>query len=413
VTSVQADEDLLRRLAPQVLAALVRRRGNRETAEDAVQEALLAAALQWPADGLPDDPLAWLIAVASRRMTDELRREIAGHRREEKVAALVLPEDLLAPSADGPRPADQDDTLILLMLCCHPSLTESSQIALTLRAVGGLTTEEIASAFLVPEPTMAQRLSRARQKIRTAGARFELPPPAEQAERLGVVLHVLYLIFNEGYTATSGPRLTRGDLTEEAIRLARTVHRARPEDGEIAGLLALMLLIDARRPGRARPDGSLVPLTEQDRSRWNRAHIEEGIDLITRTLASAPLGPYQLQAAIAAVHAEAATAEDTDWPQILELYRLLVQLSPGPMVTLGQAVAVGMVEGPRAGLALLEGLDDERLSRHHRFHAVRAHLLEQAGDRAAARAGYRWAARLTRSRPEQVYLRGRAENLAH
>jgi RNA polymerase sigma factor (sigma-70 family) len=405
-------EDLLRRLAPQVLAALVRHCGNFETAEDAVQEALLAAATQWPARGVPDSPSGWLITVASRRMTDQLRSELASRQREEKIASWTPPDELLAPAADTEGLRDEDDTLILLLLCCHPSLTPPSQIALTLRAVGGLTTAEIARAFLVPETTMAQRISRARHRIKAAGAKFQMPPEHERADRLRVVLHVLYLIFNEGYTATSGPDLHRTDLTGEAIRLARTVHRALPDDGEVAGLLALMLLIDARRLARTRPDGSLVPLSEQDHGLWNRESIDEGISLITRTLSRAPLGPYQLQAAIAAVHSEAARAEDTDWPQIVELYRLLEDLAPNPMVTLGHAVAVAMVQGPQAGLALLETLNaDNRLSGHHRLHAVRAHLLEMAGDHEAALSCYRRAARLTTSLPEQHYLHSRAARL--
>ncbi|HEU5155489.1 MAG TPA: sigma-70 family RNA polymerase sigma factor [Streptosporangiaceae bacterium] len=406
-------EQLLRRLAPRVLAALARHYGNFETAEDAVQEALLTAATRWPAGGVPADPLGWLITVASRRMIDQLRSEQAGRRREELIGARTPPEELLAPAADADGVRAEDDTLILLMLCCHPSLTAPSQLALTLRAVGGLTTAEIARAFLVPETTMAQRISRARQRIKAAGATFRLPPEDERADRLRVVLHVLYLIFNEGYTATSGPDLYRTELTGEAIRLTRLVHRALPGDGEVAGLLALMLLTDARRPARTRPDGSLVPLAEQDRARWNREYIDEGLALITRTLAHAPLGPYQLQAAIAAVHAEAARAEDTDWPQIVELYRLLAQLAPGPMVALGHAVAVAMARGPAAGLALLEPLDaDDRLSRHHRLHAVRAHLLEMAGAHEAALASYRRAARLTTSLPERRYLSSRAARLA-
>jgi RNA polymerase sigma factor (sigma-70 family) len=411
--SIGADiEELLRRLAPRVLAALVRHYGNFETAEDAVQEALLAGATRWPAHGVPERPLGWLITVASRRMTDQLRSEQAGRQREELIAARTPPDQLITPAADADDARAEDDTLVLLMLCCHPSLTPPSQIALTLRAVGGLTTAEIARAFLVPETTMAQRISRARQRVKAAGATFEPPPGPELADRLRVVLHVLYLIFNEGYTATSGPDLYRPELTREAIRLARIVHRARPDDGEVAGLLALMLLIDARRPARTRSDGSLVPLAEQDRSRWDRESIDEGRALITRTLARARLGPYQLQAAIAAVHDEAASAEDTDWPQIAELYRLLEDLAPGPMVALGHAVAVAMVRGPRAGLALLEPLTaDDRLSGHHRLHAVRAHLLELAGDAEAALGCYRRAARLATSLPERHYLHGRAARL--
>ncbi|MBA3472320.1 MAG: RNA polymerase sigma factor [Rubrobacter sp.] len=404
-------ESLLRRLAPRVLAALVRRYGNFETAEDAVQEALLAAATQWP-DGMPDSPLGWLITVASRRMIDGLRSELAREHREEKIASQTPPDEFLAPAADTDDLLSEDDTLTLLMLCCHPALTPPSQIALTLRAVGGLTTAEIARAFLVPEATMAQRISRAKQRIKATGARFRMPSEHERADRLRSVLHVLYLIFNEGYTASSGPDLHRGDLTREAIRLARTVRGLLPDDGEVAGLLALMLLTDARRPARARPDGSLVPLSEQDRGLWNRGAIDEGVALITNTLSHAALGPYQVQAAIAAVHAEAARAEDTDWPQIVALYRLLEDLAPNPVVTLNHAVAVAMVHGPQAGLALLEPLDsDDRLSGHHRLHAVRAHLLEMAGDHEGAQLCYRTAARLTTSLPEQHYLQGRAARL--
>ncbi|MFI0450105.1 RNA polymerase sigma factor [Actinomadura sp. 6N118] len=408
-----ATEDLLRRLASQVLAALVRHHGHFETAEDAVQEALLAAATQWPERGVPDRPDAWLITVASRRMTDQLRSELANRHREEKVAARTLPDELLASAADIELLRQGDDTLTLLLLCCHPSLTPPSQIALTLRAVGGLTTAEIARAFLVPEATMAQRISRAKQRIKASGARFRMPPEPERPDRLRSVLHVLYLIFNEGYTASSGPDLHRSDLTREAIRLTRMLRGLLPDDGETAGLLALMLLIDARRPARTAADGALVPLAEQDRARWHRESIDEGIDLITRTLSHARIGPYQLQAAIAAVHSEAAHAGDTDWPQIVALYQLLERMDPNPVVTLNHAVAVAMVDGPHAGLALLAPLDaDDRLSGHHRLHAVRAHLLEMAGDQEGARSCYRTAARLTTSLPEQRYLQGRAARLA-
>ena len=396
-------EDLLRREAPRVLAALVRRYGRFDACEDAVQEALVAAALQWRDRGVPESPGGWLFTVAARRLTDTVRSEQARRRREEHVAA----------EPPAPLPPDEDDTLTLLILCCHPALSPASQVALTLRAVGGLTTAQIAHAFLVPEATMAQRISRAKQSIRAAGASFELPPEPERAERMRVVLHVLYLIFNEGYTATSGADLQRPDLTAEAIRLTRDVHRLLPDDGEVAGLLALMLLTDARRVARAGPRGELIPLADQDRSLWNRAAIAEGTALVTDALSRAPLGPYQLQAAIAAVHAEAQRAEDTDWPQIAKLYELLAATWPSPVVTLNQAVAVAMVDGPRAGLAMLEALDDDdRMTEHHRLGAVRAHLLEMAGDTDAARAGYRAAARRTASVPEQRYLEGRAARLA-
>lgn len=404
-------EDLLRRAAPQVLAALVRRYSNFETAEDAVQEALLAAARQWPEQGLPDDPSAWLITVASRRMADLLRKESADRRRDERSVVRAPADILVAPAAETETLDGGDDTLTLLLLCCHPSLTAPSQVALTLRAVGGLTTVEIAHAFLVPEATMAQRISRAKQRIKTSGARFTMPATPDP-ERLRAVLHVLYLIFNEGYTSSSGPHLQRTDLTQEAIRITRTVHRLLPHDGEAAGLLALMLLIDARRGARTNPDGCLVPLAEQDRSQWDQRSIKEGVDLITDTLTRTVIGPYQVQAAIAALHAEAEHAEDTDWAQILHLYRLLQDLAPGPIVTLNHAVALAMAHGPRAGLMFLEPLEhDSRLRRHHRLHAVRAHLLEMAGKIDDARACYTLAARLTTSLPEQTYLNACASRL--
>ena len=397
-------EDLLRELAPQVLATLVRRHGQFDACEDAVQEALLAAGLQWGEDGVPDNPRSWLVTVASRRLVDEWRSESARRRREEATAAMEVPVQEELP--------DRDDTLTLLFLCCHPALPVPSQLALTLRAVGGLTTAEIAKAFLVPEATMAQRISRAKQRIRDAGARFVLPPEHERDDRLRVVLHVLYLVFNEGYVATAGPGVYRADLTTEAIRLTRLLHRMLPGDGEVAGLLALMLLTDARRAARSDEDGSLVPLAEQRRELWDAAQIEEGVALITEILGTAPVGPYQLQAAIAAVHDEAATAEATDWPQILALYEVLERVSPGPVVTLNRAVAVAMVHGPRAGLALLGTVEaDDRMTHTHRLDAVRGHLLELAGDIAAARESYRRAATRTASVPERRYLALQAARL--
>ena len=406
-------EHLLRELAPQVLGTLVRRHGRFDACEDAVQEALLTAAVRWPAEGAPENPRGWLLSVASRRLIDELRREQARRRREETAARLDPPEQLLVPAPDGERPPERDDTLTLLFLCCHPVLTPASQVALALRAVGGLTTAQIAHAFLVPEATMAQRISRAKQMIRTSGVPFEMPPEPEVGARLRVVLHVLYLVFNEGYTATSGPHLLRTELAEEAIRLARTVHRLLPADREVAGLLALMLLTHARRSARTAADGSLVPLAEQDRGLWDRDAIREGVDLVTGALSRGALGAYQLQAAIAAVHGEAATGEDTDWPQILGLYHLLERVSPGPVITLNRAVALAMVRGPEAGLELLAATDgDGRLSAHHYLEAVRARLLEMSGDAAAARAAYRLAARRTTSLPERRYLESRAARLA-
>jgi RNA polymerase sigma factor (sigma-70 family) len=403
VTTEARVEDLLRELAPQVLGALVRRHGHFDACEDAVQEALYAASSRWPADGLPESPSAWLITVATRRLTDEIRSAESRRRREQRVASLEPP----AATA-----AEHDDTLTLLYLCCHPSLSEASQIALTLRAVGGLTTAEIAHAFLVPEATLAQRISRAKQRIAEAGARFELPPPDERSDRLSTILQVLYLIFNEGYTASSGPDLQRSDLAVEAIRLTRQLRRLLPADGEVAGLLALMLLTDARRPARTGPDGSLIPLAEQDRSRWNRPLIEEGTALVSEALSRSPPGPYQLQAAIAALHDEPIRAEETDWTQILALYELLALGTQNPIVTLNRAVAVAMVRGPEAGLALLSTLDsDARMTSQHRLHAVRAHLLELAGDASGARASFLEAARRTTSTPERRFLEGRAARL--
>nr|WP_211225504.1 DUF6596 domain-containing protein [Amycolatopsis nigrescens] len=405
--------ELLRPLVPQVLGTLVRRYGQFDACEDAVQEAAVAASVQWRTDGLPRNPRGWLLTVATRRLTDFWRSEAARRRREETVAALEVPDAALIPGPGDEQGQEQDDTVGLLFLCCHPALSASSQVALTLRAVGGLTTAQIASAFLVPEATMARRITRAKDSIAEAGSTFRDPAPEERAERLGVVLHVLYLIFNEGYTATSGDELQVIELTAEAIRLTRTVHRLLPNDGEVAGLLALMLLTDARRPARSTPDGALVPLAEQDRGRWDRAMIDEGIALIMRTLGRFANGPYQVQAAIAAVHDEAPSAERTDWAQILELYGVLGQLAPSPVVTLNQAIAAAMVHGPRDGLDLLAGLEgDSRLKRGHRLDAVRAHLLEMAGDTDAAREHYRRAARRTLSTPEQRYLEGRADRLA-
>jgi RNA polymerase sigma factor (sigma-70 family) len=401
VSTAERVEGLLRELAPRVLGALVRRYGRFDACEDAVQEALLDAAVQWPRAGLPENPRAWLITVASRRLTDQFRSESARRRREEEAAARET-APLEVP--------DEDDTLTILVMCCHPALSPASQVALTLRAVGGLTTAEIASAFLVPEATMAQRISRAKQSVRAAGATFAMPPADERDERVRAVLHVLYLIFNEGYVATSGRALQRAELTREAIRLAREVRRLLPEDGEVAGLLALMLLNDARRGARVTPDGGLVPLAQQDRALWDQALIGEGIALITETLASKPVGPYQVQAAIAAVHSEAERADDTDWPQVLALYELLERMAPGPMVTLNRAVAVAMVHGPRAGLELLESVA-EPLAGHYRLDVVRGHLLEMAGDVDASREAYLRAARGTTSLPEQRYLEARAARL--
>jgi RNA polymerase sigma factor (sigma-70 family) len=407
----RSGEHLLRELAPQVLGAVVRRYRDFSAAEDAVQEALLIAASKWPVEGVPDNPRAWLIQVAARRMTDQLRADLARRRRESEVMQEPSVEQVV-PAPDSDHEPERDDTLLLLFMCCHSALTRSSATALTLRAVGGLTTAEIAHAFLVPEATMAQRISRAKQLIKKSGEGFEMPTASERAERLGAVLHVLYLIFNEGYASSAGSSLQRVDLSNEAIRLTRAVYQLLPVDAEVAGLLALMLLTDARRAARSGPNGELIPLDEQDRTLWDGAAIAEGVALISRTLSRGSVGPYQLQAAIAAVHDEAARPEDTDWPQILALYGLLRHMSNNPMLTLNYAIAAAMVNGPAAGLTLLEALDaDPRLASHHRLAAVRAHLLEKAGDSAAARAHYLTAASRTSSIPERDYLMMKAARL--
>src|SRR6201991_5092209 len=392
--TTSAIEDLLRELTPQVLGTLVRRHGQFEGCEDAVQEAVLAATVQWPAEGVPDNPRGWLVTVASRRFIDQMRIDHARRERESMTATEVVPESV----------PDADDTLVLLFLCCHPALTQ--------RAVAGLTPAEIARASLVPEATMAARISRAKQRIKAAGSSFSLPDGAEREERLRVVLHVLYLIFNEGYTASSGSELHRADLAHEAIRLVRMVHAQLPEDGEVNGLLALMLLTDARRAARTTETGDLVPLEEQDRTKWDRGLIDEGTELVKGSLAGPELGPYQLQAAIAATHADAATAEETNWPQVHALYLVLERIAPNPMVTLNRAIALAETEGPAAGLALLATLDgDERMAGHHRLLSVRAHLLEKTGDTAGAYEHYRRAARATASIAEQRYLESRAGRL--
>lgn len=400
---------LFRELAPQVLGTVFRRFHDFAAAEDAVQEALLAAAIQWPREGVPRNPRGWLIQVASRRMVDYLRNESARRQRESKTAA----EPVLSASTGEPQQeAERDDTLNLFFMCCHPSLTSSSAIALTLRAVGGLTTAEIARAYMVPAATMAQRISRAKQRIRASSVPFQLPTDKEQAEPLRSVLHVLYLIFNEGYLSSGGPHPQRPELSREAIRLARSIRKLLPDDAEVAGLLALMLLTDARRQARTGTDGELIPLTNQDRRLWNQEEISEGTAILATALSQGSVGVYQLQAAIAAVHDEAAKAEDTDWPQILALYELLERMSDNPMVRLNRAVAAAMVQGPSKGLELLRALDaDARVADHHRLDAVRAHLLEMAGDRKAAITHFRIAADRTTSIPERNYLLTQAARL--
>ena len=408
-----ASERLLRELAPQALGVVARRFRDFASAEDAVQEAMLAAFTQWPLEGVPENPRGWLIQVASRRMTDQVRSEMARRQRE---TAAAMDAEIMAcdierdPDMDSDM--DPDDTLILLFLCCHPALSSSSAIALTLRAVGGLTTAEIANAFLVPEATMAQRISRAKQSIKASGVPFRLLSWRERAERLPAVLHVLYLIFNEGYASSIGTQLQRLDLAREAIRLTRCAKALLPNDAEVAGLLALMLLTDARRAARTGPDEELIPLDKQDRTLWDRAEISEGIELLTAALSKGSVGLYQLQAAVAAIHDETARPEDTDWPQILALYELLKRVSPSPMATLNHAIATAMVQGPARGLELLTALDsDAHFSEHHRLEAVRAHLLEMRGDRENAIKCYRTAAGRTTSIPERNYLMTQAARL--
>jgi RNA polymerase sigma factor (sigma-70 family) len=394
-------EGLLRELAPQVLGALVRRYGDFDAAEDAVQEALLAAAMHWPRDGIPAKPRGWLIQTAARRMIDQRRSEQSRRHRESIAALREVP---------SPEVSDQDDTLIVLFMCCHPALTPASAIALTLRAVGGLTTAEIANAFLVSEATMAQRITRAKQRIKASDVRFRMPAAEEQAASVRTVLHVLYLIFNEGYASSIGREVHRTELSEEAIRLTRLVQRMLPDDSEVLGLLALMLLIDARRPARTTAAGELIPLTDQDRTLWDQTLIAEGVALVDRAVGKGAVGAYQLQAAIAAVHDQAPDAGDTDWPQILALYGLLEQMTGNPIVTLNRAIAAAMVHGPFAGLAILETVD-ERLASHYRLDAVRAHLFEMAGDTKLALALYGAAASRTTSLPEQRYLTRKAARL--
>jgi predicted RNA polymerase sigma factor len=402
VNAGTVDEDLLRTLAPQVLAVLARRHDDFATAEDAVQEALIDAATQWPARGVPENPRAWLTTVATRRLADIQRSEAARHRRE----AIAAQDSAIAIQVP-----DTDDSLALLLLCCHPALAPSAAIPLTLRAAGGLSTAEIARAFLLPEPAMAKRISRAKHRIRDAGAVFMMPTAEELPDRLRSVLHVLYLMFNEGYAASSGTVVTRTDLSAEAIRLTRMLRGQVPGHEETAGLLALMLLTDARRPARTGPHGELIALSDQDRSRWDKDLIGEGVALITAVLPRRRVGYYQLQAAIAALHDEAPAVEATDWPQILALYDLLTRISANPMVALNRVVAVAMVHGPDAGLRELDGLAGQP-PENHRLQAVRAHLLQMAGDNDAAIAHYRTAARWATSEAEKRYLLMRAARLA-
>jgi RNA polymerase sigma factor (sigma-70 family) len=410
VTEKACVEDQLRQLAPQVLGALLRRHGRLDLCEDAVQEALLAASAEWAKNGVPDHPRGWLITVANRRLIDQVRSDTSRREREQRLQAASATGVPELPADDNQ--ARWDDSLLLLFLCCHPALTVPAQIALTLRAVGGLTTKEIASAFFVPEATMAQRITRAKRAVVDAGATFSMPGETEVGVRLLAVMHVLYLIFNEGYTSSSGDVVTRVELTGEAIRLTRGLHRALPDDTEVTGLLALMLLTDARRTARTSAEGELIDLADQDRSLWDRDEVEEGVALVTEALGQGPVGSYQVQAAIAAVHDEAVSSESTDWPQVLALYELLDEIAPNPMASLNRAVALAVVRGPGAGLTLLASLDDDRrVAHHHRLYAVRGHLLEMAGDRAAACESFQNAFRRTTSSREKRYLQRRIDRL--
>jgi RNA polymerase sigma factor (sigma-70 family) len=406
-------EQLLRDIAPQVLGALTRRHRDFAAAEDATQEALLAASMQWPLEGVPDNPGGWLHKIALRRLSDHVRSEAARRHREEHIAGEFAIEEMLMQPTEEDFEPDRDDTLMLLFMCCHPSLTTASAIALTLRAVGGLTTGEIGKAFFVPEATMAQRISRAKQAIKESNIPFSLPSGHEREERLDAVMQVLYLIFNEGHTSSCGEKLQRVDLSTEAIRLTRALNLSAPEAPEVAALLALMLLTEARSPSRSGPAGELIPLDEQDRTLWNKALIQEGIALVAKAMSGSLIGPYQLQAAIAALHDQADTPEQTDWAQIKDLYGVLLRINDNPMVALNHAVATAMVEGPEAGLSLVDAIaQDTRLKEHYRTDAVRAHLYERAGKHHLALEHYRRAAERTSSLPERNYLLSKAARLS-
>jgi predicted RNA polymerase sigma factor len=401
VTATTTIEGLLHEAVPQALAVVARRHAFADC-EDAVQEAVIAALRTWPDGGIPDRPVGWLVRVASRQLLGRHRSDSARHRREQVAASWAL---------DPPDPVpDRDDTLTLLFMCCHDALTPAAAIPLTLRAVGGLTTREIADAFLVREATMAQRISRAKATIRSSPEPFALPSADAYPRRLRSVLHVLYLMFNEAHTSSAGSELARPDLATEAIRIARMVHAARPDDPEVAGLLALMLLTDARRHARTGPEGELIPLPEQDRGRWDRTMIREGVELVTSALSRHQPGEYQLQAAIAAVHDQAPTYDDTNWNEILALYNVLDRISTNPIITVNRAVATAMVQGHAAGLQVLDVVADA-LSSHHRYHAVRAHLLERAGRTADALVEYDLAIRRVTNLRERTYLQLRAASV--
>jgi RNA polymerase sigma factor (sigma-70 family) len=403
-------EQVLRTESGRIVGALMRRFGDLDLAEDCYQDACLAAWEHWPTDGEPDNPGGWLMTAARNRAVDRLRREARRLGKESESSGLRPGQE---PTVAGPEdvadPLD-DDELQLLLLCCHPALAPEAQVALTLRTVGGLTTAEIARAFLLPLPTMAQRLARAKRKIALAGIPFRLPAADELPDRLAAVRQVVYLVFSEGYAATGTDSVVRPDLSGEAIRLGRLLASVTPDDAETGALLGLMLLHDARRPARVGADGALVPLDEQDRSAWNAAQIEEGLGLVEAALVTGPVGRYQLQAAVAALHAQAASPSATDWPQILALYRLLETVAPGPAVSVNRVVALAMVEGPGAALVELNRLTAAGLLEPlpaHRVLAVRAHLLERAGRLEEAAVQYRAAAAAATTQPERDYLRRR------
>jgi RNA polymerase sigma-70 factor (ECF subfamily) len=397
----------------RLLAALVTRFGDLDLAEEVVQEALEAALTRWPLDGVPDSPLAWLLTTARRRAVDRVRRD---HRYAERLALLAVETRRRAPAPfpgeAGTEQGVPDDQLALFFTCCHPALPQEAQVALTLRFLAGLTTPEVAAAFLVPVPTMQQRIVRAKRKIAQTRIPFRVPDADELTTRLPAVLTVVYLIFTEGYASTAGEALVRAELSDEAVRLARMLHRLMPDEHEVTGLLALLLLTDARRAARVGDDGVPLSLEEQDRGRWDAARIEEGRALVVEALAAPVVGPYAVQAAIGALHDEAPDVVSTDWRQVVALYDVLLALTPSPVVALNRAVAVAMRDGPAAGLALLDGLADAPALRgYHPLPASRADLLARLGRRDEAAVAYRAALALVGNDPERAYLERRLAEL--